>query len=139
MYIEHVLYVFVASHVPTRFSLPPCPQVTLRCALSPPPLLFLIHLSQTPHTYCSLSSYYLQVTLRCALSRRQSQLYAALRKDLTLQDLVAMNTRMAAAAAAAGGAAPAAGAAVSSSAASARLMGLIMQMRKVRLHLWAGG
>jgi hypothetical protein len=84
-----------------------------------------------------------QVTLRCALSRRQAQLYAALRKNLTLQDLVAMNSKMAAAAAgagtagagagaAAGGAAGAAPAAASSSsAASARLMGLIMQMRKV--------
>lgn len=76
---------------------------------------------------------HVQVTLRCALSRRQAQLYAALRKNLTLQDLVAMNSKMAAAAAAAGaggGAAPAAPV-VSSSAASARLMGLIMQMRKV--------
>jgi hypothetical protein len=77
---------------------------------------------------------WLQVTLRCALSRRQAQLYAALRKNLTLQDLVAMNSKMAAAAAAAGatGGVAAAAPVVSSSAASARLMGLIMQMRKVR-------
>jgi hypothetical protein len=81
------------------------------------------------------------VTLRCPLSRRQKELYAALRKNLTLQDLVAMNSKMAAAAAAAaaggaaaggsGGPAAAPVTAASSSAASARLMGLIMQMRKV--------
>lgn len=77
----------------------------------------------------------MQVTLRCPLSRRQAELYAALRKNLTLQDLVAMNSKMAAAVAAAGGGAGAAAppAATSSSTASARLMGLIMQMRKVRM------
>jgi hypothetical protein len=90
----------------------------------------------------------LQVTLRCPLSRRQKELYAALRKNLTLQDLVAMNSKMAAAAAAAaagaagaGSSGPAAGSsapvtAASSSAASARLMGLIMQMRKVGVEVF---
>lgn len=61
----------------------------------------------------------MQIMLRCRLSRRQAQLYAALRKNLTLQDLVAMGAR-------AGGGAGGGGAA------SSRLMGLIMQMRKVR-------
>jgi hypothetical protein len=66
----------------------------------------------------------LQITLRCSLSRRQAQLYAALRKNLTLQDLLAMGAR---AAAAGRGGKP-----LVSAAASSRLMGLIMQMRKVR-------
>lgn len=60
----------------------------------------------------------MQITLRCRLSRRQTQLYAALRKNLTLQDIVAMGAKSG-------------GAAGPSGAASSRLMGLIMQMRKV--------
>lgn len=63
-----------------------------------------------------------QIFIRCRLSRRQSQLYAALRKNLTLQDLVAMGSKSSGAGGAAGG-----------GAASSRLMGLIMQMRKVRI------
>eukprot|EP00878_Enallax_costatus_P024646 GHUV01026322.1.p1 GENE.GHUV01026322.1~~GHUV01026322.1.p1 ORF type:complete len:413 (+),score=173.87 GHUV01026322.1:652-1890(+) len=62
-----------------------------------------------------------EIMLRCRLSRRQAQLYAALRKNLTLQDLVAMGAK------AGGGPGP-------SGAASSRLMGLIMQMRKVCNH-----
>jgi hypothetical protein len=68
----------------------------------------------------------LQITLRCSLSRRQAQLYAALRRNLTLQDLLTLGR-------AAGGGGPAGrvGQPVVNAAASSRLMGLIMQMRKV--------
>lgn len=64
----------------------------------------------------------MQITLRCRLSRRQAQLYAALRRNLTLQDLVAMGARAAAARG---------GKATNNAVVSSRLMGLIMQMRKV--------
>jgi hypothetical protein len=67
----------------------------------------------------------LQITLRCSLSRRQAQLYAALRRNLTLQDLLTLGVR-------GGGAAGRGGKPVVNAAASSRLMGLIMQMRKVR-------
>ncbi|WIA08331.1 hypothetical protein OEZ85_007772 [Tetradesmus obliquus] len=69
-----------------------------------------------------------EITLRCSLSRRQAQLYAALRRNLTLQDLLAMGARSAA------GAAGRPGKPAVSAAASSRLMGLIMQMRKVCNH-----
>ncbi|WIA28393.1 hypothetical protein OEZ86_010939 [Tetradesmus obliquus] len=69
-----------------------------------------------------------EITLRCSLSRRQTQLYAALRRNLTLQDLLAMGARSAA------GAAGRPGKPAVSAAASSRLMGLIMQMRKVCNH-----
>lgn len=67
--------------------------------------------------------------MRCSLSRRQAQLYAALRKRLTLADLLSMGMAQAAASAAASASAAAQG---KGGAGMSRLMGLIMQMRKAR-------
>jgi hypothetical protein len=68
-----------------------------------------------------------QVTVRCSLSRRQAALYAELRKQLSIQDLMAIGAGAGMQSATGG----AAGGGAAGGAATSRLIGIIMQMRKV--------